>query len=129
MAEHGHFHWNELMTRDPDAMKAFYTTCLGWTYEAMLMVGGAPPYWVAKADGVAVGGIFDMRALDFNGLAEQWMPYIAVSDVDAAVKTATANGATLMRGMMDIDGVGRIAILREPGGALVGWITPAKVNA
>ena len=52
------------------------------------------------------------------------MPYIAVDDVDARVKKATAAGAKLMRPLFDIPGIGRIAILREPGGAGVGWMTP-----
>jgi len=28
----GHFHWNELMTRDLAAAKAFYGAVCGWTY-------------------------------------------------------------------------------------------------
>jgi len=31
-----------------------------------------------------------------------------------------------MRPIFDVPGVGRIAILTEPGGAGIGWITPAK---
>jgi uncharacterized protein len=31
-----------------------------------------------------------------------------------------------MRPVFDVPSVGRIAILTEPGGAGVGWITPAK---
>jgi predicted enzyme related to lactoylglutathione lyase len=53
------------------------------------------------------------------------MPYLAVDDVDARVKKATKAGATLMRPLFDIPGIGRIAILRQPGGAGVGWMTPA----
>ena len=56
---------------------------------------------------------------------KDWMPYLAVDDVDARAKKATAAGATLMRPLFDIPGIGRIAILREPGGAGVGWMTPA----
>jgi hypothetical protein len=55
------------------------------------------------------------------------MPYLAVDDVDARAKKATAAGATLMRPLFDIPGIGRIAILREPGGAGVGWMTPVAV--
>ncbi len=31
-----------------------------------------------------------------------------------------------MRPIFDIPGVGRIAILTEPGGAGIGWITPVN---
>ena len=34
-------------------------------------------------------------------------------------------GAKLMRHEFDVAGVGRIAILMQPGGAGVGWMTPA----
>ncbi len=40
------------------------------------------------------------------------------------MKKAQAAGAKLMRPAFDNPGVGRIAILTEPGGAGVGWITP-----
>jgi predicted enzyme related to lactoylglutathione lyase len=54
------------------------------------------------------------------------MPYLAVDDVDARVKTAIASGAQLMRPIFDVPHVGRIAILTEPGGAGIGWITPVS---
>ena len=56
------------------------------------------------------------------------MSYLAVDDVDARVKKAQAAGATLMRPIFDVPGVGRIAILKEPGGAGIGWMTPANVT-
>jgi predicted enzyme related to lactoylglutathione lyase len=46
--------------------------------------------------------------------------------VDKRVALATKAGATLMRPIFDVPGVGRIAILTEPGGAGVGWMTPAS---
>jgi predicted enzyme related to lactoylglutathione lyase len=52
------------------------------------------------------------------------MSYLAVDDVDARVAKATAAGAKLMRPIFDVPNVGRIAILTEPGGAGVGWMTP-----
>ena len=67
-----------------------------------------------------------MKGPDFAEVPEGWMPYLAVDDVDARAKKATAAGATLMRPLFDIPGIGRIAILREPGGAGVGWMTPVS---
>ena len=52
------------------------------------------------------------------------MSYLAVDDVDQRVAKATAAGAKLMRPIFDVPNVGRIAILMEPGGAGVGWMTP-----
>ena len=38
---------------------------------------------------------------------------------------ATKAGATVMKPAFDVPGVGRIVILLEPGGAGIGWMTPA----
>jgi predicted enzyme related to lactoylglutathione lyase len=123
MAAHGNFHWNELLTRDVERSKTFYSQTIGWTYEPMPMEGGAT-YWIAKMDGKPVGGLFPTNRPGFERVPEAWMSYLAVDDVDARVEKAKAAGAQLMRPIFDVPGVGRIAILTEPGGAGVGWITP-----
>jgi hypothetical protein len=125
---HGTFHWNERMTRNIEAIKKFYADTLGWSYDAMPMPGGdgGGTYWVATIGGAPVGGLFDISGPDFQDVPEGWMSYIAVDDVDARVKKATAAGAKLMKPPFDVPGVGRIAILLEPGNAGVGWITPAQ---
>jgi len=122
---HGHFHWNELLARDPERAKKFYQETIGWSFEAMTMDDGAT-YWVAKLDGRPVAGIFPLNRPGFEGVPECWMPYLAVDDVEARVKKATAAGAKLMRPFFDVPGIGRIAILTEPGGAGIGWITPSS---
>jgi predicted enzyme related to lactoylglutathione lyase len=124
MTAHGHFHWNELVTRDVEKAKKFYGDTVGWTFEGMPMPDGT--YWCAKMGDAYVGGLFPISGPQWDGVPEHWMSYLAVDDVDARVKKAQAAGATLMRPAFDIPGVGRIAILTEPGGAGVGWITPVQ---
>ena len=46
MWSHGSFHWNELMARDVEQAKTFYSATVGWTFDAMPMPDGT--YWVAK---------------------------------------------------------------------------------
>jgi predicted enzyme related to lactoylglutathione lyase len=121
---HGNFYWNELMTRDVNRAKKFYQDTIGWSFEGMPMPEGT--YWVAKQDDKPVGGVFDISAPEFKDVPECWMSYLAVDDVDARVKKAQAAGAKLMKPIFDVPGVGRIAILMEPGGAGVGWITPVN---
>lgn len=121
---HGEFYWNELMTRDVEKAKRFYGEAVGWGFEGMQSPDGT--YWVAKMGDKPVGGMFQLTSPRFDGVPEQWMSYLAVDLVDARVHQATLLGATLMRPIFDIPGVGRIAILRQPDGAGVGWITPAK---
>ena len=122
---HGSFYWNELMSRDTERDKKFYAETLGWRFEGMPMPEGGT-YWIAKVGDQPVAGIFDINAPQFGPVPESWMSYIAVDDVDARIKKAQSLGATLMKPIFDVPGVGRIAILREPGGAGIGWMTPAQ---
>ncbi|MGC2123661.1 MAG: VOC family protein [Xanthobacteraceae bacterium] len=122
---HGTLYWNELMTRDVARAKAFYADTIGWTYDAMPMPGGGT-YWVAKMNDAPVAGIFDISAPEFGPVPESWMAYIATDDVDARAKKAVAAGAKVMKPAFDVPGVGRIVILMEPGGAGIGWMTPAN---
>jgi uncharacterized protein len=123
---HGTFHWNELMTRNVERAKTFYADTIGWSFDGMPMPDGGGTYWVAKMDGESVAGILDISAPDFAQVPESWVAYLAVDDVDARVRKALAAGAKLMKPAFDVPGVGRIAILMEPGGAGIGWITPAS---
>ena len=102
MTQHGSFHWNELVTPKAERAKQFYEKTIGWSFEPM------PPTDRPGCEGVPGG----------------WMSYLAVDDVDARTEKAVAAGATLMRPIFDVPNVGRIAILTEPGGAGVGWMTP-----
>ena len=122
---HGNFYWNELMTRDVARAKKFYADTMGWSYDAMPS-GGGSTYWLAKSGDEIVGGLFDISGPDFKDVPESWMSYIAVDNVDARVKKATAAGAKVMKPAFDVPNVGRIAVLLEPGGAAIGWMTPAN---
>lgn len=126
MSEHGHFYWNELMARDVEAAKAFYGSALDWTFSGMDMPGGT--YWLAMQGEKPVGGIFQMVGPEFDGVPDHWMSYLAVDDIDARLDKAVAAGATLMRPAFDVEGVGRIGILKDPGGAVMGWMTPAPMD-
>lgn len=125
MTSHGNFHWNELLTRDVERAKRFYSETIGWAFDAMPMPDGAT-YWVAMMGGKPAAGLFPTDRPEYQQLPEAWMSYLAVDDIDARVKKATGAGARLMKPIFDVPNVGRIAILTEPGGAGIGWITPVK---
>ena len=120
---HGTFHWHELMTRDVERDKRFYGETIGWTFEAMTTPGGCT-YWCAMLDGRPVAGLFTLESPHYDGVPEGWMSYLAVDDVDTRVARAVKAGARLMKPVFDVPGVGRIAILTEPSGAGIGWMTP-----
>jgi predicted enzyme related to lactoylglutathione lyase len=129
MTPHGSFHWNELMTRDVETAKRFYEQAIGWTFEGMPMEHeNGSTYWVAMSGGKPVGGIFDTTGHEgMENIPENWFAYLAVDDIDKRCRQAEEAGGSVVRGPFDVAGVGRIAILRQPGGGMVGWMTPVEM--
>ena len=120
---HGTFHWNELRTRDAEQAMKFYRSTIGWSFERM-QTPTDEAYWLAMEGGVPVAGLLHLTSPRFDGVPESWMSFLAVDDVDARVAKALKAGAKLMMPIFDVPDVGRIAMLMEPGGAGIGWITP-----
>lgn len=125
MANFGYFHWNELMTRDVEQAKSFFGDCIGWNFTSMPM-GDGQDYWMAMDGETPLGGMYEISGPDFEGVPDHWLSYIAVEDVDACVEKAKAKGATVLREPFDVPGTGRICIIQQPGGATIGWMTPAE---
>lgn len=121
-ATHGVVCWSELNVRDIARAQQFYADTLGWRFEAMAMPDMT--YWIILSDAARVGGMFEMTGAQFNGVPEHWLTYIAVDDIDARLQKAVAAGAKICKDAFDIPGVGRMAVLAEPGGAVVAWMTP-----
>ena len=124
MVDHGIFYWNELMTGDVDAAKRFYEAAMGWTFDDMPMPAGGT-YTIAKAGDTMVGGMLNTTGTEMANLPEHWFCYIAVDDIDARCEAAKAAGGTVAREPFDVPGVGRIAMIQQPGGGMIGWMTPA----
>ena len=123
MAEHGSFSWNELLTRDVEGAKRFYEQTVGWTFSEMPMPNGT--YHVASMDGKYVAGIMNPADVGAGDMPPNWFAYLEVDDIDARLAKARTAGATVKREPWDVPGVGRIAILQQPDGATVGWMTSA----
>ncbi len=124
---HGSVHWNELNTRDVETAKRFYGATVGWTFEGMPMPNGT--YWVARSDGKPIAGILDITDLLPAHVPNHWFTYLEVDDLEARLRVAEANGATIVKPPFDVQGVGRIAIVADPTGAVIGWMTPAAAGA
>jgi len=123
MAQHGTIVWTELNTREPEKAAAFYATTLGWEIEAMPM--GDITYRLAKLGGQPVAGIFTMDGPQFDGIPSHWFSYVEVDDVDARCAAAVEAGATVLHAPFDVPTVGRIGIVKDPTGAVLGWMTSA----
>ena len=129
---HGAIVWNELATNDVEAVTGFYGDLLGWKAKSQPMPGGGT-YWVwqhADADPdadpsqVGLGGAFQMQGPQFEGLRAHWAVYMTVDDCDAACEKVGALGGKVVQPPFDVPGVGRIAMVADPAGAVFGIMTP-----
>jgi hypothetical protein len=116
---HGDFAWNELMTTDMEAAKAFYGGLMGWEPKAWPL-GDGGTYWLWKRGETSLGGAMAMSGAPGEPDRPAWTVYIAVDDVDAACGKAEALGGSVVMPPMDVPEVGRFAILADPAGAVFG---------
>ena len=127
---HGKVWWNELNTHDAKAARDYYAATCGWTFDNMPLAGGNGDYFVAMRDGVPTAGILDLTAISgMEKVPPHWLTYFAVADVDASAKASESAGGRVQRAPWDIPGVGRIAIVVDPTGAMMGLMTPANRDA
>ena len=122
MSETGMFFWNELMTPDVEAAKAFYGRVFGWTARTERIPGGEGDYTGFMQGEAPVGGAL---APPEPGIPAHWMPYVRVADADAAQAAAVEAGGRVCRAAFDIPTVGRIAVLQDPAGAVFAVVAPA----
>jgi uncharacterized protein len=120
----GRVFWTELMTTDVTKARAFYTKLMGWTYQAM--PGSDNKYWLIIEQGnpEPLGGLMQFDG-DEKAKTDLWFTYFAIADVTKAVMNTKASGGEVLREPFDIPGVGRIAIIQDPTGAVLGVMTPA----
>ncbi|MGI8429346.1 MAG: VOC family protein [Solirubrobacteraceae bacterium] len=108
----GALSWNELASPDPDASASFYGELFGWSAES---VANSPvPYLMIHNAGRANGGISTVMP---PGTPPHWLVYFGIDDVDAGIARAVELGGAQMVEPTSI-GTGRIAIVRDPQGAM-----------
>lgn len=124
MTNHGEFNWIELQTRNTDAAIEFYKNAVGWEFKAETMPSGGT-YWLATLREKVICGIWTLEEDSSEKAGNRWIVYLHVDDIDSALDKARSTDAEILREPWDVPGVGRIAIIRDPGGAEIGWVTPS----
>lgn len=113
MTTHGAPSWLAHNGPDPDAARRFYEKVLDWNVVDMPMQDGST--YAGIMIGEAPIGGFAPQAVIPNG----WLSYITVDDVDARFRAALDEGAESIHEPMDVPGVGRMATLKDPFGAVL----------
>jgi uncharacterized protein len=116
--------WNELNTRDVAAAKEFYGAAFGWGFEEREFETGT--YTSIKLGDDTVGGMIDITGRAPDEVPAHWLVYFAVDDTDATIEKAKSSGGAVVFGPEDIGEVGRIAVLKDPFGAVFALIKPSS---
>jgi len=119
--------WTDLMVPDRLAAQAFYGPLFGWDF----VVGGPETdfYTMVLKHGQPVAGLGESRPGP-DAPPAMWTTYLATDDVDASVARATGAGATVVMAPMGVMEFGRMAVLADPTGAVVGlWQSGAHTGA
>ncbi|MFC4336673.1 VOC family protein [Salininema proteolyticum] len=126
----GAFFWTELYTGDARKAKDFYQSVFGWRYNDQQMAPEDPMdvYSIVSVDGdedKAQGGLVQLPESMLAESGPYWQPYFFVTDCDAVARAATEAGGQILMGPLSMPGVGRLASLTDPQGALFSVITPS----
>ncbi|HTV78128.1 MAG TPA: VOC family protein [Steroidobacteraceae bacterium] len=119
----GQFLWHELLTSDPEAGAGFYSKVLGWNSRPW---EGDAGYSMLAAPTGPVGGA---RVVGKDSLASMagpnWLTYVGVPDLAAALATAENHGGRVLHPVTAIPDGGRYAVIADPQGGIIGLYEPA----
>ena len=117
--------WRDLLTNDPAASQQFYGELFGWEFEK---IGEASnlrsnsAYTLIRHNGQLIGGMVDTVALNGRDDISQWVVLMAVEDLDAQTKAVKASGGEIVAPPTDLQARGRLALVRDAEGALLGLL-------
>lgn len=115
----GNFCWFELGTTDQNGAKAFYTQLFGWQYNEHEMGEGMGTYTTFTLDDKEVGAAYQLNEQQQPGVPPHWMPYVAVASADEAAAKAVELGGEVVAPAFDVYDFGRMAIFKDPTGAVL----------
>ncbi|MCC6783738.1 MAG: VOC family protein [Planctomycetes bacterium] len=107
----GRFVWHDLMTKDAAKAQAFYQALFGWHIESVPMMGSV--YRMIVAGPGPIGGIMEEAQIPMA----HWMPYLAVTDIEASAAKLKQLGGSVCIPPTEIPQTGRFAVVGDPQGA------------
>ncbi len=107
----------ELNTTDLKKAKDFYGKLFAWKLEDVPV--GDSTYVMINVDKGTGGG---MMKHPVPGAPSSWLAYVQVDDIAASTKKAKDLGATVMKDVTEVMGVGWFSVIIDPtGAALALW--------
>src|SRR5579863_1898001 len=117
----GTFCWTDLGTTNVAAAKKFYRGVFGWTVKDRPMGPGDEKYSLLRVRGKDVCALYPMAAEQRKAkMRPAWMPYIAVKSADGTARKLRGKGGKVLSKPMDVWDLGRMAVVSDPTGAVIG---------
>lgn len=110
----------ELNTTDVTKAKSFFGSLFDWKLEDIPM-GPGEVYTMIGVGGGTAGG---MMKHPVPGAPSMWLAYVGVDDIQASTKKAKSLGATVMKDVTEVPGMGWLSIIQDPTGAVLGLWKP-----
>lgn len=128
--EPGTFSWVELATVDVADAKRFYGGLFGWQFDEV-PVPDSEPYNLARIEEDVVAAIAHMADQQRQaGVPPHWFCYVTVAGADEAAERAKELGGSVHAGPFDVMDQGRMAVIADPAGAMLGvWEPRATIGA
>jgi predicted enzyme related to lactoylglutathione lyase len=108
----GTFSYAELATGDAAAAKDFYAGLFGWEYEDVPMGDDEQVYTLVFKEGSQVAALYAS-----DDQPPHWNCYVTVTSVEGSAATAGEHGGSVVARPFDVMGLGRMAVIADPGGA------------
>lgn len=114
----GSIGWVDLTVEEASNLRDFYQKVVGWSVSSVPM-GDYEDYCMHPAGDEAgpVAGICHARGPNAD-LPPQWLIYLTVADLDASLAACSATGGAVVAGPRSLGGSGRVAVIRDPAGAV-----------
>jgi predicted enzyme related to lactoylglutathione lyase len=119
----GEVSWNQLIAANTSTSGNFYALLFGWQPTPFVppgMPSGTAPFTLFKTDPEMLGGVAGMVQSQRPEAPSQWIPYVVVDDLEAALAQAVKLGATVRLAEKSIGEFGRIGVIIDPQGAAIG---------
>jgi predicted enzyme related to lactoylglutathione lyase len=120
----GKWVWFDLLTHDADAADRFYSELFGWEVAAAVD-GEGNPFLDISLRGRPIAAMVELDEREQDMSRARWIPYMSVADVDASVTLVEGRGGEVLAEPQDLADRGRIAVVRDPQGAVFGLLASA----
>lgn len=117
----------DLAAAELEPAVAFYRRLFGWDAHALPVGAGCITRFSHAGNDIA--SAYQLRAHELaGGVPSHWTPYVEVADTDCAAAEAARLGGRVVVRPFTIEAIGRISLVEDPVGALIGLYQPLPVT-